>query len=103
MKMISMKKAPKPKNKLRSNMVAEEPYGDENKYPYGLEINLEDESIKKLGIDMQNTRAGDTVTIVCEADVTHLSQRERMTKGKSKTSDSISLQITDMAYNVSMK
>ncbi len=84
--------------------MADEAYGSENKYPYGLEINLEDESIKKLGIDMQNTRAGDMITIVCKADVTSLSQRENMSKtGKSKTNDSISLQITDMAYNVSMK
>lgn len=103
MKMVSMKKKPMSKRRLRemkSNVAAEV---EEPSYPWGLELSLEDEAIKKLGIDMENTMAGDTVTIVAKANVTSLSRRQNMNSGKNKTNDSISLQITDMAYGVSMK
>jgi hypothetical protein len=69
-------------------------------YPWGLELTLENESIKKLDIDIQNTSAGDMVHLVCKAKVTSVSQRQREdTKtGKSETNDSLSLQVTDMYW-----
>lgn len=99
MKLISLKR-PKRKKRLRKNMV--EPM-DEAKYPWGLEIHIEDETVNKLGIDIANINAGDSVNLVCKAKITSVSRRQNLESGDNKTHDSLSLQITDMAYGVSMK
>lgn len=94
MKLINLKQAPK--KKLRETAVSDQM--DQPKYPWGLEVNLENESIKKLNIDIENTQAGDQVYFVARADVTTVSRRQNMREGKGKTNDSMSLQITDMYF-----
>ncbi|UCE51995.1 MAG: hypothetical protein JSV31_22450 [Desulfobacterales bacterium] len=102
MKLVSLKRTPKQKKRLRAKdraVLASEP-----SYPWGLEINIENETVKKLGIDVENTNAGDAVNLVCKAKITSVSSRKNLeTGGSPRTNESISLQITDMAYGVSMK
>jgi hypothetical protein len=97
MKLIDLKL--KPKSKLRNAMatVAEEEPDSGPAYPWGLEVNLETETIEKLGIDMDNIKAGDTVHIVAKAEVTTVSIRQTTKrKGNDKLNKSLSLQLTDM-------
>jgi hypothetical protein len=65
---------------------------DTPRYPYGLEINLDDDAIEKLGIG-DGIEVGDEVTITAKAKVTRKSGYETLV-GDSE--NSIGLQITDM-------
>jgi len=84
-----------PKEKETSTMVA--PSYEEPAYPYGLCINLCDETLKKLGMPMP--AIGATITFVARATVTSVSQYE---EAKPDAEDggslerSVGLQITDM-------
>lgn len=71
--------------------VAETPY-DEEKYPYGLRINLEEDEIDKLGIDLKNFNIDDKVKIVGVAYVESL----RQNKTRHGENKSLGLQITKM-------
>ena len=67
---------------------------DENPYPYGLEISLDEESMKTLGINP--LPVGSKVEFKASAKVTSVSEHER--EG-SKKFENMSLQITDMYIN----
>jgi hypothetical protein len=62
------------------------------KYPWGLCITLNDDSLEKLGVKTLPA-AGTVVTIVARAEVSGV--RENQTQG-GKTEASLDLQITDM-------
>jgi hypothetical protein len=99
MKLTSLKL--KPKNRLRETMsqpVLDSPADDGPVYPWGLELNLETETIDKLGIDIENVRAGDTVHIVAKAEITSVTVRQSANKqhGDEGTNKSLSLQLTAM-------
>lgn len=98
MKLISMKN--KPKKTLRGAMVAKEaPEIEEPAYPWGLEVSLNDESIDKLGIDLENTKADDIVYFVAQARVTRTSSSESTEYGgKVRKNRDIGLQIQKMAW-----
>lgn len=61
-------------------------------YPYGLQITLEKDALKKLGMDVSDFTIGDTLTISCKVEVTSLRESE----SESYTEKSVGLQITDM-------
>jgi len=61
-------------------------------YPYGLTINLDQESFEKLGIK-ELPSVGSKMTIECMVEVCSVSQYE----SKESENKSLSLQITDMA------
>lgn len=65
---------------------------DGPKYPWGLCITLNDDTLEKLGVKTLPA-AGTTVTIIAKAQVTSTS--ERQTEGDG-TKQSMDLQITDM-------
>jgi len=65
------------------------------KYPWGLCITLNDESLKKLGLTALPA-AGSEVTIVAKAQVSGI--RETQTQG-GDTEASMDLQITDMTLS----
>lgn len=65
---------------------------DGPKYPWGLEICLNNDSLEKLGVKVLPA-AGTEVTIIAKAQVTGTS--ERQTEGDG-TKQSVDLQITDM-------
>lgn len=68
------------------------PASDAPKYPWGLEINLNDDSLDKLGVKALPA-VGTEVTIVAKATVSSTS--ERATEGEGACA-SMCLQITDM-------
>lgn len=62
------------------------------KYPWGLQVELGDEALKKLGIDVSELSSGSDVSLICKASITSLSSRDEGGKKRS----SMSLQITHM-------
>jgi len=91
MKMQSMKRTKKEKKEAEGS----EPVatgGDIDPYPYGLSINLEKESMDKLGLDINDFQIGGRVELSCMAEVTSLNQ----SVSKNNDRSSISLQITDI-------
>lgn len=93
MAQISMKST----KKDRSDNVACCGQVDQPEYPWGLTINLENESIEKLGVNFKRFPVGRKVKLVCEAEVVSASM-ESMKDGKD--SKSIRLQIVSMAKPV---
>ena len=83
MKLISLKR--KPKRSLRRKL-SEAPImgADESEYPWGLELNLENESIEKIGIDVENTNVGDDVYFTARAKINSVSESESVHSGKGK-------------------
>ena len=63
---------------------------DDEEYPWGLRINLDDESMEKLGIDLKDV--GDVCVFSATAVVTNVSQ----SAGDNGEHKDMSLQITDM-------
>ena len=92
--MISMKRTPEEVKEEKKAAAVNLP--SENEYPWGLRINLENDEIKKLGID-ENASAGEFM-IVAKAVVTNhtrrTSQKTLMSAPEFETY--MELQITDM-------
>lgn len=86
--LISMENTPQ----QAQEQVGMTPAADAPKYPWGLEICLNDESLDKLGVKALPA-VGTEVTIVAKATVSSTS--ENATEG-SGTRANMSLQITDM-------
>ena len=68
--------------------------GDQEDYPYGLQIRLDNETIEKLGIPLPEV--GKEVNIVAKAKITSAS--ERSVEG-GEADRSVELQITEMAIS----
>lgn len=81
--MVNMKRTKKDEDEVLSM--------DENPYPYGLEVRLDEGSMEKLDVDMMNV--GSEVHFIAKAKVTSTSQYESENGGKDQ---SMCLQITDM-------
>jgi len=88
--MINMKRSPKDKATLGDCCAADRP-----EYPYGLCINLDRESLEKLGITALPA-VGDQLQLTALVTVQSVSEYERQEEGKSRD---VSLQITDMALD----
>lgn len=69
-------------------------------YPWGLEISLNEDSIKKLKLDVENMSAGDKVYFAAEAKVTRLALNESLNHetGKAQSNGDIGLQIQKMGW-----
>jgi hypothetical protein len=67
---------------------------DKPKYPYGLEISLDEAALKKLGIDLPEVGAEMALEAVVEVSST--SQSESAAGGKNR---SLRLQITEMCLS----
>lgn len=66
-------------------------------YPYGLCLSLEDETLKKLGLDGDMPDVGDIIQFNAIAKVTSVSENEREgTDGTKSKCCRVELQITDM-------
>lgn len=63
-------------------------------YPYGLCISLEEDSLKKLGLDGAGAEPGDGIQLIAMAKVTNASAREQ---ADGSTRRCVELQITHMA------
>ena len=62
-------------------------------YPYGIRVDLNNESLEKLGLKFDKFKSGATVKVVCEAVVTAKSENEY----DGKLEKSLTLQITGMS------
>jgi hypothetical protein len=88
MKLVNMKLPPKKRSEgLEESAIPKEDY------PYGLQLDLNDDSLSKLKLDPQKVKVGQKMRIVADVEVTRVSMSES-TKGD--TDKSITLQITDV-------
>lgn len=86
--LVSMKRTAAEKDNSGSSILSSV---DEDQFPFGLTVNLEDESIRKLGLGPVSV--GDKMTLVAAVKVTRMSEREDEEDGLSRD---VTLQITDM-------
>lgn len=63
-------------------------------YPWGLELNLSDEAMGKLGITAKNFAVGETVMIRAKAKVKRLSMSQY--EGDKEKNESMDMQITHL-------
>lgn len=92
MKLKSMKVDPEEqKEKYAENVAVAAPV-----YPYGLCLHLDDDAMKKLGLDAL-PKVGKPVMLVARATVQSIETREYERDGKTESRESMSLQITDLA------
>ena len=91
-KMVDMAKTPVEIKEEKAEMAVPAMEGDMPKYPWGLCISLDNESLDKLGADA-DCEVGDLVHIMAMAKVTSVSQNET-TEGTNKR---VELQIVQMS------
>ena len=66
---------------------------NEPKYPYGLELNLNDQIIKKLGMKSEDFRGGKILTLTATVKVTGVNIRE---EADNDEKTNVNVQITEM-------
>lgn len=66
---------------------------DHEEYPYGLRLNMNNETLTKLKINIDDFDIGDSVMIVAKADIKSKSESDDTEYGENQD---MSLQITDM-------
>jgi hypothetical protein len=91
---ISLRRV-KPKTRLRDSLAQEVPTLGEPDYPYGLQIDLQQETLERLKMDVADYKVGDVIYFDVLAEVRSLSSNQSET-GKSSN---MSLQITDMGIS----
>lgn len=100
MKMISMANTPDEVKKDLADMAMPTMQGvkaSAPKYPWGLSISLEDETLAKLGLDGELPAVGEIIHFEAIARVTSAAENEReTTDGSTEQCRRIELQITDM-------
>ena len=87
-KMVDMKIS-KAEKKRSQNDIMPASLSSGERYPYGLQIRLDNDSMKKLGIELPEV--GEEVTVYAKADITEASANETSEGGKRL---SCTLQIT---------
>lgn len=98
-KLISMARTAAEVKKDMAEMPSVAPDGkyEGPKYPYGLCIHLDEDVLKKLGLDGDLPGVGDIIQFNAIAKVTNVSQSEsEETDGGTRTHCRVELQITDM-------
>jgi hypothetical protein len=91
MALKSMKRKKKSKKELEEE---NSPIGiDEPDYPWGLEVNLENESLEQLGLGAGDFKIGEGKNLTAKVRVDHISSNKRR-NGKNR--DSVRMQITEM-------
>ncbi len=93
-------KNPKPKKDAKKEMHDCVPSPYYEKYPYGLEIDLHKDQIKKLGIVLEECKVGDVGAVHAQVEIKNVRQSERLNErtGKTEIDQTLELQITDMAF-----
>lgn len=89
-KMVSMKMSKKEAKKQYDPVESDKP-----QYPWGLNIDLNEKSLKKLGISTSDKKVGDTLAISGKVRITSIRSTE-MYDGDDGVDESMSLQITDL-------
>lgn len=91
MKLASMKVDRKKTSEKVSSISMDEPL-----YPYGLEVRLDTDALKKLGILDALPKVGKGMKLEALVDVTSVSENDRKGGGKSCN---VTLQITDLGLS----
>ncbi len=99
MKLVSMKIEKKERMRLRKQAVVAE--STTPKYPWGLSLHLEKDALKKLGRDADDFEVDDVVFVRAKARVTSLSKSANSSGDEKNESQSVGLQITDLALGFS--
>lgn len=95
MKLVSMRLPKKTKKEMEKQGCCSPMGMGEDKYPWGLSINLNNESLKMLGMDPpKDLSIGDTMTIMAKVVVTSVSMRQVQS---GDDDNSVGLQITDIS------
>lgn len=94
MDLHDMKRTKEEKKEHTSEVAINSP--DVEEYPYGLSINLEKESLDKLGLDIDDFSMDSKVDIVCLAKVDSMHENA----SKHSSNSSVNLQICKMAMKV---
>jgi len=92
MKMVSMKMTPKKGDKDSEVMPVG---GGEDKYPWGLRLNLGDEELKKLGMK-ELPKVGQVLTMQCQVKVVGVRASETQ-QGEDRN---LELQVTDCGVDM---
>ena len=96
MALKSMKREKKSKEETKKSEIEYK----EPDYPWGLEVNLEDDSLKTLGLGAEDFKIGENKDIVAKVRVDNISSNKRR---NGKNSDSVRMQITDLDLGGSAK
>ena len=96
MTMKSMKRPKKTKKELKAENTVSDIGVDSPEYPWGLELNLEDDALGSLDVTAKNFQIGNEITIQAKARVDRISSNKSRT-GRNR--DSVGLQITDMGLD----
>lgn len=89
--LVDMKMPKKTKKEMNATCSPCDPIGGGDRYPYGLELRLDNESMEKLGIDLP--AVGKEISITAKAKVEEASSRETQEGGPKL---SCTLQITKL-------
>lgn len=89
MKLTDMKR-PRSKTKSDSPVMV-----DDTPYPWGLRLNLRGPEIDKLKMDLSKIRAGESISIVADAEIVSIMQAA----DSASESKEVGLQITKMALS----
>lgn len=89
-KLVSVKisKAEATKHSEPSTLATEGP-----RYPWGLSINLDEDTLETLDLDIDDFKVGGTMTLIAKVEVTGVSSSETQSSGAN---ENVSLQITDL-------
>lgn len=94
MKLIDMKQKAKKTEEMKP--IAYE----QDKYPYDLQIRLDNESLGKLGIDVKKLLVGDDVTVYGVGKIIHISSNA---KERNTSNDRLEIQIQKLSLSISDK
>lgn len=96
--LTSMEK-PKPMKQMKEAAMADCPTPMYEKYPYGLKICLENDELKKLGIDVVQCKVDDTGMLIAKFEIVNATKTEHRDyeTGEPKENNRLELQITDLA------
>lgn len=92
LKSMMLPKPTKEEKQKQKDMMAV-PWDEQEKYPYGLRISLNDKTCNLLGLKPSDFKVGGEVSIQCKAKVTEISESENRT---GESSCRMEMQITEM-------
>lgn len=100
MKLVNMKMSKKEAKDTIGPVSTKEALANAPRYPYGLEIRLDTETLKKLGINLDDYKLGETCVIEARAQITDKGEHQRL-GGEERIN--LELQITDLAIGADKK
>lgn len=95
MKLVDMKVPKKDKKDAK-----ESPEMDKNDYPWGLRVDLDKDSVKRLGLDISKMKVGGKMSLSAEVEVSGIHSDVTV---RGEENERVDLQITSMALDKKKK